>query len=136
MHGVKRVRIRNYSGPHFSRIFPHSEWIRRDTAYLSVFSPNAGKCRKMRTRITPNTDSFYAVMLTKNITLSLLWPFFEFFFVISVCYRIELWACYWGVFFYSLFYVYSHSLQQLYFKKQYTNKDQRNGIFLHSRNYQ
>ena len=27
------------------RIFPHSEWIRRDTEYLSVFSPNAGKWR-------------------------------------------------------------------------------------------
>ena len=25
------------------RIFPHSDWIRRDTSYLSVFSPNAGK---------------------------------------------------------------------------------------------
>ena len=25
-------------------IFPHSNWIRRDTTYLSVFSPNAGKC--------------------------------------------------------------------------------------------
>ena len=25
------------------RIFPYSEWIRRDTPYLSVFSPNAGK---------------------------------------------------------------------------------------------
>ena len=25
------------------RIFPHSEWIRRDTKYLSVFTPNAGK---------------------------------------------------------------------------------------------
>ena len=23
------------------RIFPHSDWIRRDTSYLSVFSPNA-----------------------------------------------------------------------------------------------
>ena len=23
------------------RIFPHSDWIRRDTPYLSVFSPNA-----------------------------------------------------------------------------------------------
>ena len=40
----KRVRIRNYSGPHFSRIFPHSDWIRRDTEYLSVFNLNAGKC--------------------------------------------------------------------------------------------
>ena len=25
------------------RIFPHSDWIRRYTEYLSVFSPNAGK---------------------------------------------------------------------------------------------
>ena len=25
------------------RIFPHSDWIGRDTPYLSVFSPNAGK---------------------------------------------------------------------------------------------
>ena len=32
-HGVKRVRIRSYSGPHFSRIFPYSDWIRRDTPY-------------------------------------------------------------------------------------------------------
>ena len=28
---VKCVRIRKFSGPHFSRIFPHSNWIRRDT---------------------------------------------------------------------------------------------------------
>ena len=45
-HCVKSVRIRSYSGLHFSRIFPHSNWIRRDTEYLSVFSPNAGKCGK------------------------------------------------------------------------------------------
>ena len=32
-HCVKSVRIRNYSGPHFSRIFPHSDWIWRDTEY-------------------------------------------------------------------------------------------------------
>ena len=25
------------------RIFPQSDWIRRDTLYLSIFSPNAGK---------------------------------------------------------------------------------------------
>ena len=55
------------------RIFPYLDWIRRDTRYLSVFSPNAGKyfeslriqseCGKIRTRVTPNTDSFYAVLL-------------------------------------------------------------------------
>ena len=43
-HCVKSVRIRSYSGPYFPRIFPHSKWIRIDTEYLSVFSPNAGKC--------------------------------------------------------------------------------------------
>ena len=36
------------SGPHFSRILPHLNW------------ENAGK---MRTRITPNTDSFCAVVV-------------------------------------------------------------------------
>ena len=29
-HCVKSVFIWSYSGPHFSRISPHSEWIRRD----------------------------------------------------------------------------------------------------------
>ena len=45
-HCVKRVRIRSYSGPHFSRISPHLNWIWRDTPYLSVFSPSARKFRK------------------------------------------------------------------------------------------
>ena len=27
------------------RIFPHSDWTRRDILYLSIFSPNMGKCR-------------------------------------------------------------------------------------------
>ena len=27
-----------------ARIFPHSDRIQIDTEYLSVFSPNAGKC--------------------------------------------------------------------------------------------
>ena len=38
-------------------IFPHSHWIRRDTPYLSVSSPNAGKYRpeklRIRTLFTP-----------------------------------------------------------------------------------
>ena len=38
-HCVKSDRVRSYSGPHFSRIFPHSDWIPRE--YLSVFNPNA-----------------------------------------------------------------------------------------------
>ena len=43
-HCIKSVHIRSYPGPHFPRIFPHSDWIGRDTQYLSLFSPNAGKC--------------------------------------------------------------------------------------------
>ena len=46
VHCVKIVRIRRYSGPHFSCIFPHSDWIPRDTEYLSIFSLNARKCGK------------------------------------------------------------------------------------------
>ena len=30
----------------WSLFFPYSDWIRRDTEHLSVFSPNAGKCGK------------------------------------------------------------------------------------------
>ena len=62
-HCVKSVRVRSYSGLYFVRIFPHSDWIRRDTE--QIISPysvwmreNAGK---MRTRITSNKDSYYAV---------------------------------------------------------------------------
>ena len=58
-HCVKRVCIRSYSSPHFSRIFPHLDWIRRDIAYISVFSPNAGKCVKN----TDQNDSKYGLFL-------------------------------------------------------------------------
>ena len=70
--GVIIVRI----FPTFSRIrtdciFPHSCWIRRDTPYSVQMRGNAGK---MRTRITPNTDTFYAVFLNilKVVTSSYL----------------------------------------------------------------
>ena len=33
------------------RNFPHSDWIRRDTEYLSVFSPNAGKIWTRRSSV-------------------------------------------------------------------------------------
>ena len=41
-HCVKCVRIRTYSGPYF---------------------PSLGLCGNIRTRITPNTDTFYAVWI-------------------------------------------------------------------------
>ena len=50
------------------RIFPHLNWIRRDTKYLfelnkerhEVSLPIQYDCGKKRTRTTPNTDTFYA----------------------------------------------------------------------------
>ena len=39
-------------------IFPHSDSIRRDTLYLSVFSPNAGKYGPEK---TPYLDTFHTV---------------------------------------------------------------------------
>ena len=48
LHCVKSVRIQSYSGPHFPRILPHSDWMRE----------NAGK---MRTKTTPNKDSLRSV---------------------------------------------------------------------------
>ena len=53
-HCLEKVRIWNYSSPYFSRIFPHSDWKRRSVRMRE-------KPGKMRTRITPNIDSFYAV---------------------------------------------------------------------------
>ena len=41
------------------RIFPHLDWIQRDTKYLSVFSPNA---RKYKPEITPYLDTFHTVL--------------------------------------------------------------------------
>ena len=40
------------------RISLYSHWIRRDTEYLPVFSPNAGKHGP---KITPSLDTFHAV---------------------------------------------------------------------------
>ena len=62
-HFVKRVRIRSHSGPHFLHIFPHSNWIRRDASYLSVFSPNAGKCGKNANQNTSEYGLFLRSML-------------------------------------------------------------------------
>ena len=43
-----------------AHIFLHLGWIRSDTCIHS-------KCGKMRTRITPNTDTFYAVIVSNII---------------------------------------------------------------------
>ena len=46
------------------RIFPYSDWILRDTSYLSVFSPNEGKYGPEK---IPYLDTFHAVDDLKKI---------------------------------------------------------------------
>ena len=48
------------------RIFRHSDRIRRDTDYLSVFSPDAGKYRP---EITPHLDTFHAVRASELLVI-------------------------------------------------------------------
>ena len=52
---VKSVRIRSYSVPHFPAFGLNTE---RYSLSLRIQS----ECGKMRTRITPNTDTFCAVL--------------------------------------------------------------------------
>ena len=61
-HCVKSVRIRSYSGPYFPAFGPNRE---RYGVSLRIQS----ECGKIRTRITPNADTFYAV---SNIKVNLL----------------------------------------------------------------
>ena len=42
-------------------IFPHSDWIRRDSSHLSIFSWITGK---IRIRKIPNTETFQAVCVS------------------------------------------------------------------------
>ena len=51
---MKNVRIQSYSGPYFPAFGLNTE---RYGVYLRIQS----KCGKMRTRLTPNTHSFYTV---------------------------------------------------------------------------
>ena len=53
-HYVKSVRIRSYSGPYFPAFALNTE---RYGVSLCIQS----ECGKMRTRITPNTDTFYTL---------------------------------------------------------------------------
>ena len=57
-HCVKNARIRSYYGPHFPAFGLNTLRIRSE-------------CGKIWTRITPNTDTFYAVNLSLKNILSL-----------------------------------------------------------------
>ena len=60
---MKSVRIRSYSGPYFPAFGLD---MKRHSVSLRIQS----ECGKIRTRITPNTNTFYAVLhfLCKNLT--------------------------------------------------------------------
>ena len=55
MRCAKSVRIRSYSGPHFPAFALKTE---RYEISLPIQSECGSECGKMRTRITPNTDTF------------------------------------------------------------------------------
>ena len=57
---VKSLRIRSYSDPHFPAFGLNTE---RYGVSLRI----QPECRKMRTRITPNTDIFHAVNSKQKI---------------------------------------------------------------------
>ena len=63
LHCVKSVRIRSYSGPYFNVFGLNRERYR-------VYLPIQSECGKIRTRVTPNTDTFYLV-LSRGLTLAL-----------------------------------------------------------------
>ena len=58
-HCVKSVRIRSYFGPHFLAFELNTE---RYSVSLRIKS----ECGKMRTKITPNADTFHAVKITRS----------------------------------------------------------------------
>ena len=61
VHCVKSVGIRNYSGPYFPAFGLNTERY--------GVSEYQFECRKMRTRVTYNTDIFHAMMNLKILAL-------------------------------------------------------------------
>ena len=57
---VKSARIRSYSGPYFPVFGLNTERYRVSLRIQS-------ECRKMRTRITPNMDTFHAVIFARSV---------------------------------------------------------------------
>ena len=57
MHCVKSVRIRSFSGPYFLVFGLNTERYRVSLRIQS-------ECVKIRTRKTPNTGTYYAVMVS------------------------------------------------------------------------
>ena len=58
---MKSVSIRSYSGPHFPAFGLNTETY-------GVSLRIQSECGKIRIRVTPNTDTFYAVTVSKSLT--------------------------------------------------------------------
>ena len=84
------MSIRSYSGLYFSHIFPHSDWKRRDTPYLSVFNLNVGKCGK----IADQNNSEYGQFLRHLRCLTEFWMYFWNMPILLLLFRISLWQWY------------------------------------------
>ena len=62
------------------RIFPHSDWIRRDTEYISVVSPNVAKCGPEQLQIQTLFTQWISIIPLLKVsfksqdTSMLLWP--------------------------------------------------------------
>ena len=70
VHYVKSVRIRNYSGLYF----PAFE-LNTERYFVSLLIQS--KCGKKRIRITPNTDTFDAVVSIKMAVVGIITKIFE-----------------------------------------------------------
>ena len=57
--GKKRIVLHYVKEVFLVHIFSHSDWIRRDTGYLSVLSPNAGKYGPEKLRLWMLFTQFY-----------------------------------------------------------------------------
>ena len=66
VEGLKSVRIRSYSGPHFPAFGLNTE---KYGVSLRIQS----KCGKVRTKITPNTYTFYAVVGVFRTSVIIFW---------------------------------------------------------------
>ena len=62
---VKSVRIRSFSGAHF----PAFGLLRRDTPYLPVFSPNAGKRGPEKPRIRTLFTQYTNMKKVEGLTI-------------------------------------------------------------------
>ena len=58
IHCVRSVRIWSFSGPYFPAFRLNTE--------IWIFLRTQAECRKIRTRKTPNMDTFHAVVIIDN----------------------------------------------------------------------